>query len=120
MTDEKQKKQLPSEQLMENYWDITVTDMKGRKLRLKNPSFNDHYELLRVLGADSEIKDCRNMAEVMLHVAQIDDHVLSRPTSYREYRAVLEKIGFEGMAAVTKHAAENAKNDKEAEEQIKK
>lgn len=104
MTDQKK----PSEKILENPYDgKTVSDSRGRQIRLRKPSILDRYDLLSAMGDDAKIPACLGHAMPLLHIATIDNEVFESPKSYADFRFALKWMGDEGMEAIMKFISEN-------------
>lgn len=98
----------PSEKVLASAFDgKEVVDSKGRKLKLRKPDILDFYDLMSAIGDDSKSPICQHTAMNVLYVASIDGQVVASPKSHREFRATLQRIGFEGIQAINEFMANN-------------
>jgi len=110
----------PSEKLTTSVFDgKEIVDSLGRKLTLKKPDILDLYDLMSAIADDSKSQFCQGMAMNTLYIALIDGQPIEPPKSYREFRAVLKRIGEEGLSAIMKFMEELA-NENPEKEQIEK
>lgn len=115
--------QTPSKQVLSNLFDgQEITDSAGRKIRLKKPNVLDKYDLFSALGDDSKNMMCLTYALPILHIATIDGMVIEAPKSYAQFRATLQRVGDDGIDAVSKFMAsvDESNSDKEIIEKVKK
>lgn len=108
-----------------NYDGKVVVDSLGRSITLRKPNTMNRYNLMRLLGKDSQVEACVNMMIPLLYVAKIEDkdgkcNVFSNPTSYQECCFNLEKLGDEGQEAVISELIDSKISEEEAVEATKK
>lgn len=119
MTDEKK----PSDQVLNNPYDgKTITDSRGRQIRLRKPNILDRYDLLSAMEGDTKNTACLTHAIPLLHIATIDNEVLECPKSYADFRWALAKMGNEGFEAIIKfmEEVEEKLDEKGEKEKVKK
>ena len=89
------------------------TDSRGRFLKWKMPSFLEQVRLLRAIGPEqAQNQPYVEIVNVACSIVSIDGVPEPKPTSERQIDATLERLGDEGIAAISafmKAAAEKTK-----------
>lgn len=90
-----------TKKLLENPYDgKEIKDSLGRTIKLKKPDILDKYDLMSVLGADSQVNYCLSHANLVLYAALLDGQVLQSPKTKSEFRFILKTLGDEGLNAI--------------------
>jgi hypothetical protein len=94
----------PSEKIIVNnpYDGKILTDARGRKIRLKQADILDEFDLMGALGTESSNPIYYMYAQIVLHIATIDDQVMEAPKTKGEFRAAIKRIDRDGMEAYNK------------------
>lgn len=98
---------------------VAVTDSTGRVIELKKPAPLMHLDFKKALGNNHQ--NVLYLAEVMplAYVAFIDGDRVPTPQTEIEIRALYQRLGEEGNAAVQQGVAENFFSEKKDEEKSK-
>ena len=81
---------------------VEATDGLGRRLLLKRPLLSDQLDLMVVVGPEAAKNDMyMAMMNVLLHVQSIDDEPILPLTSKKAVDEMINKLGNEGVEAVT-------------------
>jgi len=103
--------------------EVTVTDARGRQIRLKKPGVLAQYRLIDILGDSAKNQVYVGMCLPLIYVAAIDDDAVYQPVSRKEIDALIQRLDEDGIAAVTmaleEHFSGNQTPD-EAKEYLKK
>lgn len=113
----------PSETIIQNAQaETTVTDSRGRAIRLKKPGVLAQYRLIEALGESAKNEVYMGMVLPLIFVSAIDEMVIYMPTSKAQVEALIQQLDEEGIAAVMQGVQEHyGKADEQAERQaIKK
>lgn len=90
--------ELVKEALQEHF----VTDARGRRIKLTKPSVLAQFRLVKMLPPDVAANHTYvGMCMPLLFVAEIDGEVVLFPNSDRELDAFIERLGDEGITAVS-------------------
>lgn len=92
----------PSEQLVkEAKREATVTDARGRKIRLVRPGPLAQFNLVKLVGgAAASNQVYMGMILPLIFVQGIDEVLVSMPQTERELEALIERLGEDGITAV--------------------
>jgi hypothetical protein len=97
----------------------TVTDTKGRKIRLVKPSPLAQFRILKAIGSENAMNGAYVMSIMpLLFVADIDGEVVHFPASDAEVEAIIMRLGDDGLVAVTQAISERW-GGQESEEQAR-
>jgi hypothetical protein len=98
----------PSEQVIAKaVAEVTITDARGRSIKLKKPGVLAQFRLVEILGDTSKNETYMNMVLPMIYVAAIDDEPVYQPASKREVEALIQRLDEDGVSAVISGAREN-------------
>lgn len=98
-----------------------IKDSKGREIVLRKPSLLDQYDFLKALGEDANNTTLTNIMYPLMFIAKIDGQVFETPRFYSECRASLQRVGEEGVLAITEAVTNmSVISEKEAKSEIKK
>ena len=87
---------------------ITVTDSSGRVLTLKEPSVLAPYDLVEMLGAQaSENHIYMSMVFPLLYLSAIDGEQVLQPTKKSEIKALIQRLGHDGVKTLRKGVEDN-------------
>jgi hypothetical protein len=100
---------------------VEVTDSRGRKLTLRQPSFADEFRIVAVVGAELAANSVyMNMLNPLLFIAQIDDMAMPFPTTKIAVDSLINTAGRDGFLAALKGIQEHFGGDlSDFEEQVK-
>lgn len=80
---------------------VEVTDVLGRKLKVRRIRALERYDISRILGADGATNpQVAGPAALAYSVIEIDDEAVATPKTEREFRALIMRLDDEGMEAV--------------------
>jgi hypothetical protein len=92
-----------------------VTDARGRRLRLREMTLLQEQDLIVAMGAHAESEQALRRAFLAARVADIDGNAVEVPMTNRIYRAMMDRVGKEGLAAVVESIlAEQQETDETA------
>ncbi|TAL01844.1 MAG: hypothetical protein EPO08_09140 [Rhodospirillaceae bacterium] len=78
-----------------------ITDAKGRKLKLRELTLLEEQDLLVAMGLEhSNNALVLGRAFMAARIAEIDGAPVLVPTNHIDYRALLQRVGKDGLAAV--------------------
>lgn len=87
---------------------VTVTDSLGRSILVRRPLLSDQLDLMVVVGPEASKNDMyMAMMNVLLHVQSIDDDPILPLTTKKAVDEMVNKLGNEGVEAVTKAISEH-------------
>jgi hypothetical protein len=86
---------------------VVITDAKGRKLTLKKPGVLAEYDLIEALGETAQNSTYVGMVLPLIYVTAIDGEDASPPISKPQVRALIQRLGDDGVKAVMKAVQEN-------------
>ncbi|WP_293857206.1 hypothetical protein [uncultured Alsobacter sp.] len=96
-----------------------ATDANGRVIKVKVIGPVELYRLTKVLGAFSSNQATMNMAMSACSVIAIGGEPVSPPSTEREIEAVLQRLGYEGLAAAGEALQKVASTREQVIEQAK-
>jgi hypothetical protein len=100
---------------------VTVTDPRGRRIVMKRPNVLAQYDLIEVLGDAANNQTYVGMVLPLLFVTEIDGEAESPLTSKLLVRALIQRLGEDGVNSVMKSMQEHFGADEEVtKEAIKK
>lgn len=86
---------------------VVVTDSKGRRITLKEPGVLQEFKFVELVGGEAAMNPVwMNMTMPLIYVAGIDDSPVFSPVKRIEIDALIERLGRDGIAAVSKGVAE--------------
>lgn len=100
-----------------NKEESTVTDSKGRVLKIKEPTFLQEARINRLVGDSStNVGFMCGYCLPAIHVVEIDGNPVPFPTTDRELEALIARLGREGRDAVATYfeGREKATSDHES------
>ena len=81
---------------------VEVVDSLGRRILVKRPLLSDQLDVMVVVGPEASKNDMyMAMMNVLLHVQAIDDEPILPLTSKKTVDEMVNKLGNEGVEAVT-------------------
>lgn len=84
-----------------------VTDSKGRRITLREPGVLQEFKFVELVGGEAAMNPVwMNMTMPLIYVAAIDDSPVFAPVKRIEIDALIERLGRDGIAAVSKGVAE--------------
>ncbi len=87
---------------------VEVVDSLGRRILVKRPLLSDQLDVMVVVGPEASKNDMyMAMMNVLLHVQSIDDDPVLPLTSKKAIDEMVNKLGNEGVEAVTTAISEN-------------
>ena len=86
---------------------MTITDPRGRSLRLAKPGILAQYRLIEMLGTAAANDTYVQMVLPLLYVGAIDDDTEISMMTKRELEALIQRLDEDGVAAVMKGVAEH-------------
>jgi hypothetical protein len=79
----------------------TETDARGRIIKVRRLNALQAYRLSKAIGADSASNEVTmNFATLASSVCEIDGEAVDFPVTERQVEALIQKLDFEGMAAI--------------------
>jgi hypothetical protein len=98
---------------------VQVVDSRGRKITLKKPNVLAQYDLIEALGETAKNDVYVAMALPLIYVTHIDGDPDNVPTTKLQVRALIQRLGEDGvnavMAGVQEHfGGANVEGDKAA------
>jgi hypothetical protein len=107
----------PSEQIVKQAnAEVTVSDERGRVIKLKKPGVLAQFRLIEALGETAKNEVYMGMVLPLIFVTAIDDDPVYQPASKREVEALIQQLDEDGIAAVLSGVQENfGKTDPEAD-----
>lgn len=99
----------PSEQLVaEAKREATITDARGRSIKLVRPGPLAQFRLVKLVGGDTAMNQVyMGMVMPLVFVQYIDGDIVPMPQTERELEALIERLGEDGIEAVMKGVVEN-------------
>ena len=85
----------------------TITDARGRSLRLAKPGILAQYRLIEMLGTAAANDTYVQMVLPLLYVGAIDGDTEISMMTKRELEALIQRLDEDGVAAVMKGVAEH-------------
>lgn len=87
---------------------VDVGDSLGRRIMVKRPLLSEQLDLMVIVGPEASKNDMyMAMMNVLLHVQSIDDDPVLPLTSKKAIDEMVNKLGNEGVEAVTKAMSEH-------------
>lgn len=112
----------PTEQILkEKNKIITISDSRGRKIKLKKPNILHTFNLVRMVGGDDALNQAyMSMILPLLYITEIDDLPVFL-SNKSELDALIQRLDDEGIAAVNNAVIENfIEKPADEKEEIKK
>lgn len=107
----------PSDQIVQQAKaEVTVSDERGRVIKLKKPGVLAQFRLIEALGETAKNEVYMGMVLPLIFVTAIDDDPVYQPASKREVEALIQQLDEDGIAAVMAGVQANfGKTDPEAD-----
>jgi hypothetical protein len=107
----------PSDQIVQHAnAETTVTDERGRVIKLKKPGVLAQFRLIEALGETAKNEVYMGMVLPLIFVTAIDDDLVYQPASKREVEALIQQLDEDGISAVLAGVQANfGKADPEAD-----
>lgn len=87
---------------------VDVVDSLGRRILVKRPLLSEQLDLMVIVGPEASKNDMyMAMMNVLLHVQSIDDDPVLPLTSKKAIDEMVNRLGNEGVEAVTKAISEH-------------
>lgn len=101
---------------------MTVTDARGRVLKLRKLDIISESRLVRMLGQDAVTNTVYMNGYVLpsVMVSKIDDEEVFLPMSEREMEALIQRLDNDGIEAVLNHLKTTVEGQSELEANLKK
>lgn len=80
--------------------EVTVTDARGRTIRLKKPGVLAQYRLIEILGESAKNEVYVGMVLPLIYVCEIDGDQVAQPNTKREVDVLIQRLDEDGIAAV--------------------
>lgn len=80
--------------------EVSVTDRRGRVIRLRKPGVLAQYRLIDVLGESAKNEVYMGMVLPLIFVTAIHDELIAMPSSKAQVEALISQLDEEGIAAV--------------------
>lgn len=91
----------PSEQVIAKAGEeVSVTDSRGRVIRLKKPGVLAQYRMIEALGESAKNEVYTAMVLPLIFVTAIDSEIVYQPSTKREIEALIQMLDEEGISAV--------------------
>jgi hypothetical protein len=88
---------------------VQITSDEGHVLTLQRPELLGEYDFVEAVGPElSKNQTWLGMAMPLIFVCAIDGKPVAKPRSLREVKALITRLGHDGMTALTKWVAEQA------------
>lgn len=79
----------------------SARDIRGRMITVRRLNLLDYYRLSKILGETAGNEQAMNLATLTCAVTEIDSEPVFFPNSEREIQALMQRIDFDGLGAVT-------------------
>lgn len=87
----------------------STTDSRGRKIEIKRPNARERYRLIRMLGAQgAQNQEQFAYAVFAASTRSLDGDPIMFPQSEMELEVIIDRLGDEGLQAVTDQFAKMA------------
>ncbi len=93
----------------------TVKDAAGRSYTLADPGVTAEYDLVLALGKAAENQTFLAMVMPLIYLKAIDGEAVIPPRTLNEVRALIQRIGRDGMKAISAGIEEYFLDDEAAE-----
>lgn len=80
--------------------EFLVTDINGRKLKIKKPNALSQLRLVKAVGDSAKNEIWLGMVMPILYVKEIDGNEIIPPITEREVEALYERLDDDGIVAV--------------------
>lgn len=101
--------------------EVSVTDAKGRIIKLKKPAILAQFRIVEALGDAAKNPVYVGMVLPVIYVAAIDDEPVDFPLTKLEVEAIIQRLDDDGFDAVAKGIEANfGAKDSEAEKALVK
>ncbi len=98
----------------------TVTDSRGRVLRLKRPNALAQYRLVDALGPSAENRVYLSMCIPLIYVSEIDGEPVSQPSTKLQVEALIQRLDDPGLLALNAGVAQHFSSDEQEVTRAKK
>ncbi|MDE2354944.1 MAG: hypothetical protein KGL17_07975 [Betaproteobacteria bacterium] len=96
--------------------EVSVTDDRGRTIKLRRPGVIAQFRLVEILGDTAKNEVYMSMVLPVIFVTAIDDDPVSQPARKSEVEALIQRLDEDGLAAVGAGVLEHfGKQDPEAD-----
>jgi hypothetical protein len=79
----------------------TAKDPRGRYVTARKLNLLDYYRLSKILGETASNEQAMNLATLTCAVTEIDGEQIFFPNNEREVQALMSRLDFDGLSAVT-------------------
>lgn len=113
---------LPSDQIIKKASaEVSVTDERGRVIKLKKPGVLAQYRLVEILADSARNEVYMGMVLPLIYVSAIDDDPVYQPSRKSEVEALIQRLDEDGIAAIMAGVQEHfGKVDPEKEKEALK
>jgi hypothetical protein len=87
--------------------EVTITDARGRTIKLKKPGVLAQFRLVEALGETAKNQVYTAMVLPLIYVSEIDGDAVFQPTSKREIEALIQRLEDDGIEAISAAVMEN-------------
>lgn len=96
------KQQTPSERIKAEANRVEyATDAAGRRIGVRKLTFLDMHEITLAMGDDASNQAALQQAMMIASVVEIAGEQLARPATSLEIKALMQRLDFHGLTAVT-------------------
>lgn len=100
--------ELPSDQIIKKAAaEVSVTDERGRVIKLKKPGVLAQYRLVEILADSARNEVYMGMVLPLIYVVSIDDEPVFQPSRKSEVEALIQQLDEDGIAAIMAGVQEN-------------
>ena len=93
-----------------------ITDSRGRILRWKLPTFLEQVRMIRAIGAEQSSNQVYvQMVTIACSIVSIDGAPQPKPTNEVQIDGIIERLGDEGVAAISAYMRRSAAERSAAE-----
>jgi len=97
--------------------EFTKKDARGRVFTLRKPPLLAQYRIIEVMGKSADIDTYRRMVTPLIYITGIDDDPITPPTNKMQLEALIQRIGDDGLTAVSECLEEHFGKKPDAEEE---
>ena len=87
--------------------EFTVTDAKGRTLKLKKPVALAQYRMIEAMGDSASIQAYFAMAMPLIYLVSIDGDAVYTPNRKSELEALIQRLDTDGIDAIMQGIQDN-------------
>ena len=98
----------------------TVTDSRGRVLRLKRPNALAQYRLVDALGPSAENRVYLSMCIPLIYLDGIDGEPVAQPATKLQIEALIQRLDDPGLLALNAGVAQHFSSDEQEVARAKK